>query len=163
MKFYNIIAGTNGVGKSSFTGVIKLRENLGRIIDVEDAIKKGISFTQETTLSGRKTLSTVRAAKEQGFAIRLFYIGLDSPEECIKRIENRVSKGGHHIPTEDVLRRFAGRFNSLIEILPFCDEVLFFDNDNGFREIGEYKSDELLTKTDKIPQWYEELRKEIMK
>ena len=36
MKLYNIIGGVNGVGKSSFTGVLKgIRTDLGTIIDVD--------------------------------------------------------------------------------------------------------------------------------
>ena len=36
MKTYTIIGGVNGVGKSSFTGVLKERcEDLGQIIDVD--------------------------------------------------------------------------------------------------------------------------------
>ncbi|MCL2740255.1 MAG: zeta toxin family protein [Oscillospiraceae bacterium] len=180
MKTYNIIAGTNGVGKSSFTGVIRLRENLGVRIDVDkiaatssisdieagkraikiidDSIGNGVCFTQETTLSGKKTSRTVRDAKAKGYSIRLFYIGLDTAEESIKRIANRVSKGGHNIKSDDVLRRFGKRFVVLKEILPFCDEALFFDNDNGFIEVAEYKSGELLIKTEKMPKWLVELK-----
>jgi predicted ABC-type ATPase len=180
MKTYNIIAGVNGVGKSSFTGVIKLRENLGIIIDIDKlsvtqkisnieagklavdkisyALENGITFTQETTLSGKKTISTVRTAREKGFFIRLYYIGLDTPGESLKRIENRVLKGGHNIAENDVLRRFKNRFEVLREIVPYCDEVLFFDNDNGFAEIAEYKSSELVIKTQSPPPWLSELQ-----
>ena len=36
MRLYNIIGGVNGVGKSSFTGVLKgSRNDLGTIIDVD--------------------------------------------------------------------------------------------------------------------------------
>ena len=81
MKTYTIIGGVNGVGKSSFAGVLKERStDLGIIVDVDkitaelgagalaggkaalrkinECIDKGVSFTQETTLSGRKTEST---------------------------------------------------------------------------------------------------------
>jgi len=181
MKIFNIIAGINGVGKSSFTGVIRLRENLGTIIDVdkiaatnsihnlsagrrairiiEDAIKNGITFTQETTLTGSKTLRTIKSAKKAGYTVRLYYIGLDTIEESIKRIENRVAKGGHSIAPGDVLRRYNKRYKALKKILPFCDEVLFFDNDNGFIEVAEFKSGELLIKTEKPPKWLAELKK----
>jgi len=180
MKIYNIIAGINGVGKSSFTGVIRLRENSGVVIDVDkiassssisnisagkralrmidDAIKDGIIFSQETTLIGRQALKAVKLAKKNGYIIRLFYIGLDTPEESIKRIENRVAKGGHNIPTNDVLRRFSKRYRVLKKILPYCDEALFFDNDNGFIEVAEYKSGELVIQTQNAPKWLLELK-----
>ena len=118
MKNYTIIGGVNGVGKSSFTGVLKERStDLGVIVDVDkitaelggntleggkaalrklrECIDKGISFTQETTLSGRKTEATAKQVRELGYHVRLFYIGLDSAEESLARISNRVKRGGH--------------------------------------------------------------------
>ena len=180
IKTYTIIGGINGTGKSSFTGVLKTQtENLGEIIDVDkitaengitpldggktalrkinEFLDKGISFTQETTLAGRRTEITASKAKESGYFIRLYYIGLDTPEECIKRISNRVARGGHNINEDDVRRRFTGRWESLIKILPYCDEVQFFDNDNGFIEVAEYKNGQLLFKTNILPKWLDEL------
>jgi len=179
MKTYTIIGGVNGAGKSSLSGVLKTQKNLGYIIDVDkiamtkkcsnleagkiavsrisDYLKRSISFTQETTLSGVKTLDTVIRAKENGYFIRLFYVGLDTADESIKRIANRVEKGGHDIPTDDVVRRFDSRFKALTKILPYCDEVIFFDNDNGFTEVAEYKNGELVYKSEYKPDWLMEL------
>jgi predicted ABC-type ATPase len=116
-----------------------------------------VSFAQETTLSGYKTERTVQEARDRGYRIRLYYIGLDTFDECLKRIKNRVAKGGHDIPADDVARRFAGRFDSLIKILPYCDEVTLFDNDNGFSEVAEYKNGEITAKGGRSPIWLQEL------
>ena len=112
MKIYTIIGGVNGVGKSSFTGVLKERStDLGTIIDVDkitaelggsamaggkaalrkidDCISRGVSFTQETTLSGHKTEATAKKVKELGYRVRLFYVALDTAVESLSRIENR--------------------------------------------------------------------------
>lgn len=93
MKIYTIIRGVNGTGKSSLTGVLKTQTtDLGIIIDVDmitaqnggsamqgcrfalehirECLDKGLSFTQETTLSGRKTEITAAQAKEQGYYVR---------------------------------------------------------------------------------------------
>ena len=89
MKIYTIIGGVNGVGKSSFTGVLKeCTTNLGIIIDVDkitaelggntlaggkaasnkirDCIARNVSFTQETPLSGYKTEATAKQVKKWG-------------------------------------------------------------------------------------------------
>ncbi len=176
MKQYTIIGGVNGTGKSSLTGALKAQRNdLGTIIDVdklntschgdrrqggkaavekiEQCLAKGLSFTQETTLAGRRTERTIRKAKELGYRIRLYYVGLDTPEESIKRIANRVEKGGHSIPSEDVYRRFSGRIEAVKRILPYCDEAIFFDNNNGFVEVAEYKNGELIPKGESPPKW----------
>ena len=39
MKTYTIIGGVNGTGKSSLSGVLKSREKLGYIINVDKSIK----------------------------------------------------------------------------------------------------------------------------
>ena len=180
MKTYTIVGGVNGTGKSSLTGVLKSQRNdLGQIIDVDkitaengssailggkialariqECLDKGLSFTQETTLSGRKTELTAGEARERGYSIRLFYVGLDSAEECLLRIENRVRHGGHNIREEDVRRRFAGRWDAVAKVLPYCDEAHFFDNYNGFVEVAEYRNGELILKGSKLPVWVQEL------
>ena len=180
MKTYTIIGGVNGVGKSSFTGVLKERcEDLGQIIDVdkitadlgkgalaggkaalkkiETGIEKRLSFTQETTLSGYRTEVTAKKVKELGYFVRLFYIGLDSLDESLLRIDNRVKRGGHNIPTDDVERRFQGRWESVTKVLPYCDVAEFYDNDNGFIKVAEYRNGELRKVGDYSPLWLNEL------
>lgn len=180
MKIFTIIGGVNGAGKSSLSGVLKSeRRNLGVIIDVdkltaaagvgaleggriaidkiEECLTRGVTFTQETTLSGQKTENTARRAKEAGYYIRLYYVGLNTLEEHIARIENRVKKGGHSIPVSDVQRRYGDRFAPLLRVLPYCDEAVFFDNDNGFVKVAEYANGEILTKGEYKPEWLSEL------
>ncbi len=180
MKIYTIIGGVNGVGKSSLSGVLSAENtDLGIIIDtdkitaelggdrikggklaielIDDCLEKGVNFTQETTLSGVRTLKTIRKARERNYFIRLYYVGVNSSDESVKRIKNRVEKGGHDIPAADVQRRFAKRFNDLAAILPYCSEVRFFDNENGFMEKAEYRNGSVITKGNKVPEWINEL------
>ena len=183
MKLYTIIGGVNGCGKSSLTGALKAeRSDLGLLIDVDklaaqlgspveggkaavrkidQCLEKGISFTQETTLSGARTERTIRRAKERGYTIRLYYIGLDTMEESLGRIRNRVAKGGHDIPKADVERRFQSRFADVLRILPYCDEARFFDNDNGFVEVAEYRNGELIPRVSTPPRWLLELMERV--
>ena len=182
MKYYSIVGGVNGAGKSSLTGVLKEnRTDLGMIIDVDKitaelggkmvaagktaitriqtCITKGISFTQETTLSGIKTAATCRTAKERGYYIRLFYVAVNTVEESLARIENRVKHGGHNIPVDDVVRRFNSRWEALFKVLPFCDEAEFYDNTNGFQKVAEYRNGEIRIIGNYCPAWLDELLK----
>lgn len=181
MRTYTIIGGVNGVGKSSFTGVLKERcTDLGTIIDVDkitaelggnalaggkaalkkinECIEMGVSFTQETPLSEWHTEATAKEVVEKGYRVRMYYIGLDSAAESIARIANRVRRGGHDIPTSDVERRFAGRWEAVAKVLPYCDEAEFYDNDNGFQLVAEYRNGELRTVGNVFPAWLKELR-----
>lgn len=180
MNVYTIIAGVNGTGKSSFRGVLEGQNvNLGHIIDpdmiaadnngdlirsarlavsrIKNCLKMNVSFTQETTLSGRSVLGTVEQARRQGYYISLYYIGLSSAEESLSRIANRVRKGGHDIPKEDVIRRFSKRFDVLRELLPYCDTVSFYDNENGFVKVAEMTNCHLIYTADYKPSWLIEL------
>lgn len=186
MKIYTIIAGVNGVGKSSLTGVlVGETSDLGVIIDtdkitaelngdklkggkvaiekINSCLSKGINFTQETTLSGSRTLRTIKQAREQDYFIRLYYIGVNTAEESLKRIANRVEKGGHNIPADDVVRRYNKRFDDLIAVLPYCNEVKLYDNENGFVEKAEYKNGMLIIKSSVVPDWLKELQEILNK
>ena len=184
MKTYTIVAGVNGCGKSSLTGVLRTEiDNLGKIIDVDkitfacggnaieggkkaielidECLEKEICFTQETTLSGKKTLNTIKRAIEKDYYIRLYYVGLDSMEESLLRIENRVKKGGHNIDTDAVKRRYNKRFEDLLSILPYCNEATFYDNDNGFVTVAKYKNGELQAVGTATPKWLTELMEKM--
>lgn len=186
MNRYTLIAGVNGTGKSSLRGVLEGQGIiLGHIIDADmiakqngfNAIKAGkqaineidrclnnnISFTQETTLSGRRVLRTIRQARKQGYYISLFYVGLNTVDESIRRIENRVKKGGHNIPSEDVKRRFNNRFETLIEVLAYCDEVTFYDNENGFVKVAEMRNNIFRYTNGYRPEWIIRLSETINK
>lgn len=184
MKVYTIIGGVNGTGKSSLTGVLKAEnKDLGVIIDVDklniehgdklsggkaavklinDLIEQGASLTQETTLSGHKTARTAQKAKAEGYTVRLYYVGLSSVDESLKRIANRVSKGGHDIPPLDVIKRFQSRIEDIAAVLPFCDEAIFYDNENGFKAVAEYRNGKLEI-LGTAPDWIKELKEHLSK
>ena len=117
-----------------------------------------VSFTQETTLSGYKTEATAKQVKELGYQVRMFYVGLDTLDESLLRIQNRVRRGGHDIPNDDVSRRFSARWESLAKVLPYCDEAEFYDNDNGFVKVAEYRNGEFRTVGKHTPNWIFELQ-----
>lgn len=176
MKPYTIIGGVHGVGKSSLSGILRqLLPDMGVIIDpdsiaiqehcdrltagklacskVNDCLKKGINFSQETTLSGQQVLQTIQQAKAENYRIRLYYVGIGSAEESLLRIENRVRKGGHDTPVQDVCEQYERRFADLAAILPYCDEVHFYDNENGFQKVAFYQNGTIFPLTDHLPPW----------
>ena len=93
-----------------------------------------------------------------GYHVRLFYVALDTAAESLTRIENRVKRGGHDIPHDDVMRRFSGRWEAIAKVLPYCDEAEFYDNDNGFVKVAEYRNGELRPVGQLRPQWLIDLQ-----
>lgn len=128
-----VVAGANGTGKTTFAneyvgehGVSYIgADAIAQSISASDPTKVRIlagkqfaaevnshlggnkSFLVESTLSGQTFRKTLKQAQDAQFRIVIFYLFVDSPETCLTRIEQRVRKGGHHVPEADVRRRFA--------------------------------------------------------
>lgn len=185
MNSYILIAGVNGTGKTSLRGVLEGQGVLlGHIIDADaiakqnnfDNVKAGkmaineinyclennLSFTQETTLAGHRIERTIRQARKQGYMVTMYYIGLNSKEESLVRIANRVRKGGHNIPESDVTRRFNKRIKSLGQIISLCDNIIFYDNENGFVKVGEITNNKFSYTNDYRPRWLVSVKNELI-
>lgn len=178
-KKFNIVAGVNGAGKSTFIGWYTSDENrLGHVIDADKlarehgsliaggrkaleevnfCIENGISFCQETTLSGNQIIRTIKKAKTHGFRIEMIYLGLDTVEEHIARVAKRVSEGGHDIPEDVIRRRFASRFECLCRVLPLCDGGMLGRFENSFDFVALYFGDKLMDWNFNDRQWIKKL------
>ena len=44
--------------------------------------------------------------REASYAVSIVFLFVDTPETSIRRVEERVRKGGHHVPNEAVRRRY---------------------------------------------------------
>lgn len=182
MPEFIIIAGINGTGKSSLRGVLGEYKDLGYVIDpdqiakenhadtiaagkiavrlIDDCIQKQITFTQETTLAGGRIVREMQTAQILGYTISMFYVGLESLGESLTRITNRVQKGGHSIPEEHVIRRYEKRISDFQKCVPYCDEIVFYDNQNGFIKVAEYQRNTGFQYTNgHRPGWLESLKK----
>jgi predicted ABC-type ATPase len=73
---------------------------------LSESIEKGESLIVESTLSGVSLKKFLVRARAKDFKIRVYFVYLDSAELCVKRIASRVALGGHHVPPDDVRRRF---------------------------------------------------------
>lgn len=153
-----VLAGTNGAGKSSIGGAtIRARggqyfnpdEAAARIRAeqphlsatqansaawhegkrlLQQAVAQHLDYNFETTLGGRSFAKLLKDAAAEGFEVRIWYVGLASPELHLARIKARVKKGGHDIPEADVRRRFDQSRLQLIDLLPHLTELRVYDN-----------------------------------
>lgn len=67
------------------------------------AIKLHIDFSMELTLSGNSIIQRMKTVKENGFYVRLNYIGFDKVSINLDRVKARVKTGGHFI-AEDIVK-----------------------------------------------------------
>ena len=80
----------------------------GRIFfqELHKKLNDNKSFIVETTLSGRYLVKYITQAQSNGFEVEMIYLFLEKPESNINRVSNRVLNGGHHVPKDDIIRRF---------------------------------------------------------
>ena len=83
--------------------------------EIDACTEAGESFAFETTLSGIHYLQRIEEWKKWGYTVKLWFIGLNSPEFAISRVAERVAQGGHNIPEEVIRRRFRAGLRNLPE------------------------------------------------
>ncbi len=152
-----IIAGCNGAGKTtaSFTilpDILGCKEfvnadniaygispfnvegvaiEAGKIMlrRIEELLGEGADFAIETTLATRSYVSLVRRAQAMGYTVKVLYIWLESPDLALKRVSERVKRGGHNIPPDVVERRYYKGISNLFSLfMPVCDAWILADN-----------------------------------
>jgi len=86
------------------------------------------NFAFETTLSGRTYAGMLQQARAAGYEVRICYLCLPTVSLSLRRVRQRVRKGGHDVPVKDLRRRFfPGLQNFFSLYLPLADEALLFD------------------------------------
>jgi len=163
---YILIAGLDGTGKTSLIGALMglnlissniIDDETDKISMIHYFLENDLTFTQETTLAGHRVEKTIRQARRQGYDVVMFYVGLNSVEESLLRIANRVRKGGHDIPEDYVKLRYQNRLESLKRVLPLCDDVIFYDNENGFIKVAEIRNNIFNYTNGYRPDWIQEV------
>ncbi len=95
---------------------------------LERAIDERLNFVFETTLGGRTITALLHRASTEGIDVRIWYVGLASPELHIARVRARVARGGHDIPKQKIRERFVKSRLNLIRLLPSLTELFLYDN-----------------------------------
>jgi predicted ABC-type ATPase len=112
---------------------------------LEASIRAHQTVGVETVLSTDKYRRLVVAAKELGFALRLTYVILDSPERSIERVRLRVAKGGHSVPQRKIVERYARSLDQLPWFLEQADQASVFDNSGAQPKLIAQKKDGVIT------------------
>ena len=150
------ICGPNGAGKSTYTRTVATMENL-LVIDPDKLaadglfpiaagkatakmarlfLENGVSFARESTLTSHFDFILMSEAKKKGYSIELVYIGLESSDLAWARVASRAARGGHSVPYEDVIRRFARSLENLPKAIALADKATILDNSTqGYRLI----------------------------
>ena len=87
-----------------------------------------MDFTMETVLSTPRNINLLHRAKEQGYHIICFYVLTFDPEINVRRVAERVARGGHDVPEEKIRSRYERSLKNLPLLVALCDELYVFDN-----------------------------------
>ena len=159
-----IIAGANGVGKTTFATsyaqdlqyqflnadeIAKELETKGFDQPMLKAgreffgrLNKGLSSKEniivETTLSGTYINKVASRSKTRGYSVQIIYIFVDNAAICIDRVRTRVMKGGHDVPIEDIKRRFSRSllnfWNNFTELADMW--ILLYNGDENYEQVA---------------------------
>jgi len=152
-----IIAGPNGAGKTTFAteflpreaecpnfinadliaeGINPFRPEASSIqaskmmIEMMKAyVKRGESFSFETTLSGKNYGKLIPEWQKKEYKIKLFFLKLPDSEFAIARVNQRVKEGGHSVPEDVIRRRFKTGWHNFEKLYKnLVDEWALYDN-----------------------------------
>ena len=131
-KTIYVVGGTNGVGKSTIRKDLldpsipyinadfiakEMKERQTSLMlaelareygsgQMEKYIAAGESFAFENNLHEAKTFQWLQQMQQDGYRIEIFYVGLNDLQITTRRIKERVERGEHYVPPEEVLLRY---------------------------------------------------------
>lgn len=78
-----------------------------------------------------------------GYRLTLLFLWLSAPEIAVNRVQERVLKGGHSVPTDVIIRRYhAGLRNMRYLYLPAVATAMIYDNSAAMeRLVAERRAD----------------------
>ena len=142
-----ILAGPNGSGKSSIhelldpvgefvnADVIARAYGLGEgpagrraISRLEDLQRERKDFVFETTLSSHHSINVMRKARHSGYEVGLVFVALADVELNVRRVAERVARGGHNIPEDVIRRRYPKSIRNLARAVPLAHASVVYDN-----------------------------------
>jgi predicted ABC-type ATPase len=154
--FIVILAGPNGAGKTTaapfllrdalavpeFINADQIAQGLsafspqtvaieaGRLMlaRLDELARRRETFAFETTLASRSFAPWLRARRAEGYDVSLVFLWLPDPEEAVRRVAERVARGGHSVPPEVVRRRYAAGLRNFFGLYqPLCTTWRFYD------------------------------------
>ncbi len=102
------------------------------------------SYSFETVMSHPSKIDEMLEAKSLGYEVVLYFVAVDDPSINVKRVAQRVARGGHDVPEDKII----ARYQRTLELLPMAMQVanrsVIFDNsdlDKGLMRLASARTD----------------------
>lgn len=178
-----LICGCNGSGKSTFTySTLQKEQHLiyvdpdriakeencspmqaGRmaLIRTKEFLANKESFLKESTLSSQSDLKLIKDAQLQGFSVKMTYLGLDSADDAVERVDRRYKNGGHSVPEEDIRRRYERTLENLPKAIALVDKIRIIDNSkNDYQHVATFEKGQL-KEQNSSPKWFKQIEQDL--
>lgn len=184
-----VIAGPNGAGKTTVTerirrdhwsdGVTYLNpdevaqnkfgdwnnpENSQKAADWVEAERERLlaaeeSLAFETVLSMPDKLEFISRARKAGFFVRSFFVSTKDPTINAARVARRVMEGGHTVPIDKIVSRYARSMAHAVRLISMCDRTYVYDNsvdDQEARLVVRFQDGQVRKAYGAPPRWVAE-------
>ncbi len=121
-------------------------------------IRQGKKITFETVMSHPSKVETLRMARKNGYKNYLYFICTSSPEINVERVDLRVKRGGHHVDTELIVKRYYNSLNLLKEAVTETFRTFVWDNSGRKPKLilEVTNGHDVTIKSTEIPLWVDE-------
>ena len=162
--FLLMVAGPNGSGKTTLTATLReagikfgrlhqsgrhrggtirrLRQESFEAQKTADKMRdkcldEGVSFSFETVMSHPSKLEILQRAKSRGFLVIVYFVSTSDPRINVARVAQRVASGGHDVPEDRIIGRYARAMAQLPDAIAASDRTYLFDNSDLKNEEGD--------------------------
>jgi predicted ABC-type ATPase len=104
-------------------------------------------------------VALLEKARSLGYRTYLYFIATEDPQINIARVKSRVQLGGHDVPADKIVSRYARSLDLLLPAIRQSSRAYLFDNS---RHGGEHlwvaeitDGRDLETKCSPVPQWFQ--------
>jgi len=121
-----------------------------------DLLGEGNSFCFETVFSHPSKIDFLAQAKSAGYQIILVYVHLETNQLNQARVAQRISQGGHGVPSEKIISRIPRTMHNVHVALPLVDMAQLYDNsrhDKPFNPVALLDQGKLKQQISPSPEW----------
>lgn len=128
------------------------------IKELSRALKLGKDINLETTFAGKpeSIIRLLKRIKDNGYVIHLYYVGVSDYNLAIKRVHERIEKGGHGVSDRLIKKRYFESVKNLKDLTDYFDEVVLYDNSRYFDNIYRRTGSKIFYKSNNLPDWARE-------